>query len=75
MNILFSPSSQRMVIEENNQSKTIQPNEDFSVGKIIFSAPTSKDVLAKSFSNRDIDDWEERQVESLEEVGSLLDGT
>lgn len=71
MKILFSPSSRRIVTEENNRSKTIQPNEDFSVGKVIFSGPTSKNKLAKCFSNRYISDWEEKEVESLDEVGQL----
>jgi hypothetical protein len=68
MNILFSPSTKRVIWYDGNQSITAQLTDDYEWGKAIHFAPIGVDDMSELFTNEGINDWEKRSIELWKEL-------
>lgn len=61
--ILYSPSTHRVIARVSaDLIGTIQLDKTFRAERVIYAAPVDMDEMADSWSNQDIDDWEERNI-------------
>lgn len=61
--ILYSPSTHRVIVPViNDLTGTIQLNKALRTHRTIYAAPISMKDMADSWTNQDIDDWEERDI-------------